>query len=107
MAMIATMHRRHLLAALALPFAPVVQAQAQTQPAVALPAAAPASAPYARLQGGVPHHLTPEQEAQRVVDSPAPAGPSGHWRTRAALPIPRSEMAWATVARGRRHVVGG
>jgi hypothetical protein len=25
----------------------------------------------------------------------------------AALPIPRSEMAWATVARGRLHVVGG
>src|SRR5690349_3711674 len=64
----------------------------------------PASSPYARLQGGVPHHLTPEQEAQRVVDSPAPAGPPGRWRARAALPIPRSEMAWATVAQGRLHV---
>ena len=106
-AMIVTMHRRHMLAALALPFAPVIRAQPQTQPAAALPAAASASAPYARLQGGVPHHLTPEQEAQRVIDSPAPAGPSGRWRARAALPIPRSEMAWATVARGRLHVVGG
>ena len=55
------------------------------------------------LGSGAPHHLTPEQEAQRVVDSPAPAGPSGRWRTRAGLPIPRSEMAWATVARGRLH----
>ena len=99
-AMIATMHRRHLLAALALPFAPVIRAQPQTQSAAALPAAASASTPYARLQGGVPHHLTPEQEAQRVVDSPAPAGPPGRWTARAALPIPRSEMAWATVARG-------
>jgi hypothetical protein len=26
---------------------------------------------------------------------------------RAALPIPRSEMAWATAAMGRMHVVGG
>ena len=72
-----------------------------------LPAAAPSSHPYARLQGGVPHHLTPEQEAQRVVDSPAPRGAPGRWAARAALPLPRSEMAWATAARGRMHVVGG
>ena len=61
----------------------------------------------ARLQGGVPHHLTPEQEAQRVTDSPAPKGPAGRWVTRAALPIPRSEMAWATATQGHMHVVGG
>jgi N-acetylneuraminic acid mutarotase len=73
----------------------------------ALPPAASASQPFARLQGGVPHHLSPEQEAQRVVDSPAPRGPAGRWVARAAMPIPRSEMAWATVARGRMHVVGG
>ncbi|MGF7174688.1 Kelch repeat-containing protein [Azospirillum doebereinerae] len=72
-----------------------------------LPELAPAADPYARLQGGVPHHLTPDQEAQRVTDSPAPAGPSGRWVGRAALPIPRSEMAWATVSNGRMHVVGG
>ena len=72
-----------------------------------LPPASSSREPYARLQGGVPHHMTPEQEAQRVTDSPAPAGPAGRWEPRAALPIPRSEMAWATAAQGRMHVVGG
>lgn len=80
-----------------------LRAQAQAP----LPDLPPAADPYARLQGGVPHHLTPDQEAQRVFDSPAPAGPAGRWITRAALPIPRSEMAWATVSQGRMHVVGG
>ena len=51
--------------------------------------------------------MTPEQEAQRVTDSPAPPGPPGRWVARAALPIPRSEMAWATAWAGRMHVVGG
>ncbi|MET0707878.1 MAG: galactose oxidase [Tardiphaga sp.] len=55
----------------------------------------------------MPHHLTPEQEAQRVTASPAPAGPPGRWEARAALPLPRSEMAWATAAEGRMHIVGG
>ena len=73
----------------------------------ALPAAPSSAEPYARLQGGVPHHLTPDQEAQRKTDSPAPQGPSGRWAPRAALPLPRSEMAWATAAAGRMHVVGG
>jgi len=73
----------------------------------ALPELPPAQEPYARLQGGTPHHLTPDQEAQRVVDSPAPPGPPGRWTSRATLPIPRSEMAWATVAEGRMHIVGG
>lgn len=58
-------------------------------------------------QGGAPHHITPEQEAQRVFASPAPAGPPGRWTGRADMPIPRSEMAWATVWAGRMHVVGG
>lgn len=75
--------------------------------APALPQAPSSNDPYALLKGGVPHHLTPDQEAQRVTDSPAPAGPPGHWVTRAALPLPRSEMAWATAAEGRMHVVGG
>ncbi|MDO8371015.1 MAG: hypothetical protein V4573_05980 [Pseudomonadota bacterium] len=57
--------------------------------------------PYAKLQGGVPHHMTPEQGSQHVTDSPAPAGPRGRWVARVALPIPRSEMAWAIVAMGR------
>jgi len=58
-------------------------------------------------QGGAPHHITPEQAAQRVFASPAPAGPRGRWVGRADMPIPRSEMAWATVWAGRMHVVGG
>ena len=51
--------------------------------------------------------MTPEQESQRVTDSTAPAGPRGRWVARAALPIPRSEMAGATAAVGRMHVPGG
>ena len=51
--------------------------------------------------------MTPEQEAQRVYDSPAPKGAPGSWRPRAALPLPRSEMAWATSWAGRMHIVGG
>ncbi|MCK1515001.1 galactose oxidase [Bradyrhizobium sp. 190] len=43
-----------------------------------------------------------------VVDSPAPpAAAKGQWRSRAPLPIPRTEMAWATEYRGRVHLVGG
>ncbi|MFC7397552.1 Kelch repeat-containing protein [Chelatococcus sp. GCM10030263] len=70
--------------------------------------APPSPAPYSRLQGGgFVHHLEPEQEAQRVVDSPAPKGPQGQWIARAPLPLPRSEMAWATAWAGRMHIVGG
>ncbi|NUZ07838.1 Kelch repeat-containing protein [Piscinibacter koreensis] len=69
--------------------------------------ATPSPEPYHNLRGGVPHHLTPEQEAQRVTASPAPAGAPGRWVGRAALPLPRSEMAWATIAQGRMHIVGG
>lgn len=67
----------------------------------------PSPDPYTSLRDGTPHHLTGEQEAQRVTDSRAPAGPEGRWVARAALPIPRSEMAWATAEAGRMHVVGG
>lgn len=51
----------------------------------------------------------PEQAAiQNVFDSPAPkAARPGRWMQRAPLPLPRSEMAWATVLGGRMHVVGG
>ena len=72
-----------------------------------LPVLPPAAEPYARLQGGQPHHLTADQTAQRSFDSPAPKGPAGRWSPRAALPIPRSEMAWATEWAGRLHVIGG
>lgn len=68
----------------------------------------PSPEPFHNLfQGGAPHHVTPEQAAQRVTDSPAPAGPAGSWVKRAGMPIPRSEMAWATAWDGRMHVVGG
>jgi len=72
-----------------------------------LPPAESASEPFASLRGGVPHHLSPDQEAQRVIASTAPKGPEGRWAPRAELPLPRSEMAWATAAQGRMHVVGG
>jgi N-acetylneuraminic acid mutarotase len=45
---------------------------------------------------------------QNVFDSPAPkAANPGRWITRAPLPLPRSEMAWATAHAGRMHIVGG
>ena len=52
-------------------------------------------------------HLMPGEDAQRVADSPASAGPPGRWIPRAALPLPRSEMAWATAWAGRIHIIGG
>lgn len=72
-----------------------------------LPQAAPSSEPFTGLRTNAPHHITPDEQAQRVVDSPAPKGSEGRWMTRAALPLPRSEMAWATGWAGRAHIVGG
>lgn len=47
-------------------------------------------------------------EGQRYTHSSAPASARpGRWVARAPLPLPRSEMAWATVCRGRMHVIGG
>lgn len=65
------------------------------------------SGQMAPLRGPGPVELTPQQYAQRVVESPAPAGPAGRWAARAPLPIPRTEMAWAAEANGRLHVIGG
>jgi Kelch motif len=102
------MDRRHFIALAGLTVLGASRVSAQhAGHGAPLPEAAPSPEPYARLQGGVPHHLTPEQEAQRVIDSPAPAGPQGRWVSRAALPIPRSEMAWATGLNDRMHIVGG
>ncbi|MCW8084839.1 Kelch repeat-containing protein [Sabulicella glaciei] len=103
------MNRRHLLAAGAvlLPGAALAQHHGAQQ-APALRPMTPSPEPFHNLfQGGAPHHITPEQAAQRVTDSPAPAGPAGRWIKRADMPIPRSEMAWATAWNGRMHVVGG
>jgi N-acetylneuraminic acid mutarotase len=45
---------------------------------------------------------------QRVYDSLAPkAASQGRWVAKAPLPLPRSEMAWATSHAGRMHVIGG
>lgn len=45
---------------------------------------------------------------QRVTDSPAPRAENpGGWAPKAPLPLPRSEMAWATVMGGRLRLVGG
>lgn len=51
----------------------------------------------------------PEIAAQQnVFDSMAPkAAQQGRWIARAALPLPRSEMAWATAHANRMHLVGG
>ncbi len=79
-----TVRRRRLLAASAsLLAAPAAFTQTghagHAGHAPALPVAPSSPDPYARLQGGVPHHLTPDQEAQRSFNSPAPAGPQGRW----------------------------
>lgn len=45
---------------------------------------------------------------QNVFDSPVPkAANPGRWAAKAPLPMPRSEMAWATAHAGRMHIVGG
>jgi N-acetylneuraminic acid mutarotase len=45
---------------------------------------------------------------QNVFDSPVPKAASlGRWMAKAPLPLPRSEMAWATEHAGRMHLVGG
>jgi N-acetylneuraminic acid mutarotase len=51
----------------------------------------------------------PESAAtQHVFDSPAPkAANTGRWMQRAPLPLPRSEMAWATAYQNKMHLVGG
>ncbi|BBK30679.1 N-acetylneuraminic acid mutarotase [Stella humosa] len=60
------------------------------------------------LRHGGPVAMPPEAETQRFLYSPAPpAADPGHWVQRAPLPLPRSEMAWATAMQGRMHVVGG
>lgn len=69
--------------------------------------AVPSAEQMSPLRGSGPVTLTPEQLAQRAVSSPAPAGAPGRWETRAALPLPRSEMAWATAWEGRMHILGG
>lgn len=52
--------------------------------------------------------IPPESATQHVTDSPARKAPNqGKWVAKAPLPIPRSEMAWATVRDGHMHLLGG
>ncbi len=96
------MQRRMVLgAAAALGFAGTARAQA---PHHGLPIPPDRLAP---LRGDGPVVLTPAHYAQRFVDSPAPAGEPGRWVSRAPLPIPRTEMAWAAAWDGKLHVIGG
>jgi N-acetylneuraminic acid mutarotase len=101
--------RRHFLTGVAAMTLGVTAARAQhtDHRALPLPQAAPSADPFANLRSGAPHHITPDEEAQRITDSPAPPGTPGRWVSRAALPLPRSEMAWATAWAGRVHIVGG
>jgi N-acetylneuraminic acid mutarotase len=63
---------------------------------------------YERLKEPGAIARPPLADQQAVVDSPAPkASNPGRWIQRAALPLPRSEMAWATVLADRMHLVGG
>jgi N-acetylneuraminic acid mutarotase len=101
------MDRRQFLAAgLVLGAGTAVQAQHHGSPLAPAPSS---PEPYARLrQGGATmDHLMPGEGSQRMEDSPAPAGAPGRWVARAALPLPRSEMAWATAWAGRLHIIGG
>lgn len=51
---------------------------------------------------------TETMRAQHVFESPAPkAENQGRWVERAPLPVPRSEMAWATVYNNQMHMIGG
>ena len=96
-------------------------------------AAGVAAAPFARAQHAghdttakgtdlIPHHDSPYShlfdpkirdlpaaaaEVRYTASSAPAAARQGRWIARANLPLPRSEMAWATVCRGRMHVVGG
>jgi N-acetylneuraminic acid mutarotase len=52
--------------------------------------------------------LPPDVFSQRFYYTPAPAAPNqGKWVEQASLPLPRSEMAWATEWNDRMYIVGG
>jgi len=94
------MHRRKLLfAGATLAFARMSRAQSDH---------GPHGAHYESLAkpGRIP--LPTVAQTQRSIESPAPkAANVGRWLTRAALPLPRSEMAWATQHADRMHMLGG
>ena len=101
------MQRRNFKLAAAAFGTSATRGQQYPGPQHTLPVAPSSPGPYAKLQVGAPHHMTPERESQRVTNSTAPAALRGRWVARAALPIPRSEIARATAAVGRMHRLGG
>jgi hypothetical protein len=63
---------------------------------------------YANLHDPKITELPASALVQRFIYSPAPkADPDGRWTEAPLLPIPRSEMAWATAENDRMHVIGG
>ena len=63
---------------------------------------------FMQLRSGQAVPMPPEAEGQRFLYSSAPQSPAqGRWITRAPLPLPRSEMAWATAWDNKMHVIGG
>ncbi|HZY19633.1 MAG TPA: kelch repeat-containing protein [Ramlibacter sp.] len=90
-------------------------------PAVLAGCVQPATGPQGQPDPHAAHHglferlnqpgrtgLPAQAAVQHVFDSPAPrAARPGRWAARAALPLPRSEMAWAVALQGRLHLVGG
>lgn len=99
--------RTFLTGAASLAFGAAAARAQQAEHQHALPQAPPSPEPFTGLRTNAPHHITPDEQAQRVTESAAPQGTPGRWITRAALPLPRSEMAWATAWAGRVHIVGG
>ncbi len=80
-----------------------------TARAQSLPVLPPSPKPFGVFaeHGALTDQLTPDQRAEAMLDSPAPAGPPGRWATRASLPVPTSEFSGAAASNGRLHVVGG
>jgi hypothetical protein len=63
---------------------------------------------YANLRDPNITELPANAFEQRFTFSPAPkADPPGAWSEAAPLPVPRSEMAWATAENDRMHIIGG
>jgi len=63
---------------------------------------------YANLHDPNINELPPDAFEQRFTFSPAPkADAPGTWSEAAPLPVPRSEMAWATAEHDRMHIIGG
>ena len=72
-----------------------------------LPEAASSPDPYSRLQGGVPHHLTPSRK--RSASPTARRRPARRGAGSPALPLPDPAQrdGLGTALDGRMHIVGG